>query len=93
MADQAEVDFAQVVNRQAQLEGMVEDTNQAVHTIKQLLEKMVIPTAKQTPRLQSTIEGSPIEQQVAKATMRGNATSTHPRTHSRSLLHGLSLPT
>ena len=34
MAEQAEVDLAQVVNWYAQLEGIVEETNQAVHTIK-----------------------------------------------------------
>ena len=51
VADQAEVDLAQVVNQQAQLEGIVEDTNQVVHTIKQLLERMVIPPAQPTPRL------------------------------------------
>ena len=51
VADQAEVDLAQVVNRQAQLEGIVEDTNQAIHTIKQLLERIVILPAQPTPRL------------------------------------------
>ena len=42
VAEQTEVDLALAVNRQAQLEGMVEETNQAIHTIKQLLERIVI---------------------------------------------------
>ena len=32
--EQLDVDLTQVVSRQAQLEEMMEDTNQAVHTIK-----------------------------------------------------------
>ena len=31
--EHTEIDLAQVASRQAQLEGMVEETNQAVHTI------------------------------------------------------------
>ena len=68
MIDLVDVDLAQVVSRQAQPEGMAEDTNQIVHTIKQLLERMVIPPAQPTTRLWSTIEGPRVEQQVAKAT-------------------------
>ena len=77
VADQADVDLTQVVSRSAHLEGMVEDTNQAVHTIKQLLERMVIPPAQVTTRLQFVVEGLCVKQQVAKATTSGNATSTH----------------
>ena len=62
MANQAKVDLAQVVNRQAQLDGMVKDTNQVVHTIKQLLERMVIPQAQLATRLRSAVEGSWVEQ-------------------------------
>ena len=54
---------------------MVEDINQAIYIIKQLLERMVIPPAQPTSRLRSAIERSRVEQQVAKATTRGNATS------------------
>ena len=62
VVEQAKVDLAQMMNRQAQLEGMVEEANQAVHTIKQLLERMVIPLAQPTLRLRSTVEGSRVEQ-------------------------------
>ena len=41
--EHTEIDIAQVASWQAQLEGMVEETNQAVHTIKELLERMVLP--------------------------------------------------
>ena len=71
-----DVDLAQVVSRQAQLEEMVEDTNQAVHNIKQLLERMAIPPAQPTIRGQPSAEGLRVEQQVAKATTCGNVTST-----------------
>ena len=87
MANQAEVDLAQVVNRQAQLEGMVEDTNQVVHTIKQLLERMVIPPTQPTPRLRFVVKGPGwVKQQVAKATTCGNATMTH-RANSQQVSH------
>ena len=62
MAEQIDIDLAQVVNRQTQLEGMVEETNQAVHTIKQLLERMVILLAQLTPRFQFTVEGLQVKQ-------------------------------
>ena len=76
MVEQTEVDLTQVASQHAQLEGMVEETNQVVHTIKQLLERMVIPTTKLTLRLRFAVEGSRVEHQVAKFTMHGNATST-----------------
>ena len=41
--EHTEIDLAQVASRQVQLEGMMEETNQAVHTIKELLERMVLP--------------------------------------------------
>ena len=58
VAKHTEVGLAQEVSRQALLEGMVEETNQAIHTIKQLLEGMVIPLGQPTPRLRSAIKGS-----------------------------------
>ena len=70
-----EVDLAQVACQQAQLEGMMEETNQAVHTIKELLERMVLPQGQQAPRPKPPIEGTRVEQQVAKTTTRGHATS------------------
>ena len=82
VAGSIDVDLAQVVSRQAQLEEMVEDTNQAVHTIKQLLERMAVPSTQLTTRDRPTTEGLHVEQQVIKATMRGNATSTR-RTNSQ----------
>ena len=53
---------------------MVEETNQVVHTIKELLERMVLPQGQQTPRPRLAIEGTRVAQQVAKNTTRGNAT-------------------
>ena len=76
IAEQTDIDLTQVVSRQAQLEKMVEDTNQTVHTIKQLLEWIAIPPAWSTTRGQLATEGLHVEQQVVKATTRGNATST-----------------
>ena len=72
-----DVNLAQVVSQQAQLEEMVEDTNLAVNTIKQLLKRMVAPSAPLNTGSQTAVEGQRVEKQVAKATMRGNATSTH----------------
>ena len=74
--EQTEVNLAQVASQHGQLEWMVEETNQAIHTIKQLLERMVIPPAQPTPRLRFAIERPRVEQQVAKTTTRGNATLT-----------------
>ena len=56
--EHTEVDLAQVAIWQAQLEGMVKETNQTVHTIKQLLERMVIPPTQPTPRLRYAVEVS-----------------------------------
>ena len=53
----------------------MEETNQAVHTIKELLERMVLPQGQQAPRLKPTIEGTRVKQQVAKTTTCGHATS------------------
>ena len=53
----------------------MEETNQAIHTIKQLLERMVLPQVQPTPRLKSAVEGTQVEQKVAKSTTCGNATS------------------
>ena len=75
-AEHTKVNLAQVASRQAQLEGMVEETNQAVHTIKQLLERMVIPPVQPTSRLRYVVERPQGKQQVIKATTHGNATST-----------------
>ena len=75
--ENTEIDLAQVASRQAQLEGMVEETNQAVHTIKELLERMMFLQGEQTPRVRPAVEGTRVEQQVAKTTTRGNATSNH----------------
>ena len=41
---------------------MVEETNQAVHTIKELLERMVLPQVQKTPGLRSVREGARVEQ-------------------------------
>ena len=38
-----ETGLAQLASQQAQLEGIMEVTNHAVHTIKELLERMVLP--------------------------------------------------
>ena len=72
-----EIDLAQVTSRQAQLEGMVEETNQFVHTIKELLERMVRPQVQQTPRSKPTTKGARVEQQVAKTTTHGHTTLNH----------------
>ena len=71
-----DVDLSQVVSRQAQLEEMVEDINQVVDTIKQLLNRMVVPPAQLSIRGRPAAEGLSVEQKVTKATTRGNATST-----------------
>ena len=73
--EHTEVDLAQVACRQAQLEGMIEETNQAVHTIKELLEKKVLPQVQQTPVLGPAKEGTRVEQQVSKTATHGHATS------------------
>ena len=56
---------------------MVEETNQVVHTIKQLLERMVLSPTQSIPRLKFAIEGTQVKQQVTKTTTRGNATLNH----------------
>ena len=58
-----------------QLEAMMEETNQAVNTIKELLERMVLPQIQKTTGPRPAREGARVEQQVAKTTTRGNATS------------------
>ena len=73
--EHTEIDLAQVASRQAQLEGMVEKTNQAIHTIKQLPERMVLLPTQPTPRLRSAVERMLVKQQVHKTTTRGKATS------------------
>ena len=78
-----EINLAQVASRQAQLEGMAEETNQVVHTIKQLLEIIVLPPAQPTPRLKSTVDGTSVEQQVDNTATRGNATSNRRATLNR----------
>ena len=70
-----EINLAQAASRQAQLEGMTEETNQAVHTIKELLERMVLPRTQKASRPGPVREGAKVEQQVAKTTTCGNATS------------------
>ena len=87
MVRSTDVNLAQVASRQAQLEEMVEETNKAIHSIKQLLERLAIPPTQPTIRGQPTVEGLCVEQQVFKATTCGNATL------SRSPDRRLSLPT
>ena len=77
MPEHTEIDLAQVASWQAQLEGMVEETNQVVHTIKELLERMVLPQVQQTPRSRPTTEEARVEQQGAKITMHGHASLNH----------------
>ena len=62
MVGKTDIDLTQVVSRQAQLEEIVEDINQVVHTIKQLLERMAIPLAQPTTRGQPAAEGLCVEQ-------------------------------
>ena len=62
MADQTYVDLAQVVSQQAQLEEMVDETNQDFHTIKQLLERRAIPSAQLTTRRQLAVERLRVKQ-------------------------------
>ena len=54
--EHTKIDLAQMASRQVQLEGIVEETTQVVHTIKQLLERMLLLPAQQTPRLRSAVE-------------------------------------
>ena len=54
---------------------MVEETNQAIYTIKELLERMVLPQVQQTSVPRPAKEGTRVEQQVAKTATRGHATS------------------
>ena len=77
-----DIDLAQVVSWQAQLEEMVENMNQAVNTIKKLLERMAALSTTPTIGGRTTAEGQYVEHQVAKATTRGNATATR-RTNSQ----------
>ena len=58
-----------------QLEGIMEETNQAVHTIKELSERMVLPQVQKTPGPRLAREGVQVEQQITKTTTHGNATS------------------
>ena len=59
--EHTEIDLAQVASRQAQLEGMMEETNQAVHTIKKLLERMVLPRTQKAPGPGPIWEGAWVE--------------------------------
>ena len=72
--EQAEIDLAQMASKQTQLEVM-EETNQAVDTIKELLERMVLPHTHKTSEPGPVRKGARVEQQVTKTATCGNTTS------------------
>ena len=70
-----EVDTAQIENRQMQLEETVEVMSQEIGTIKQLLERLIVPQAPTTTRCKTVAEERRVEQQAAKTTTPSNAAS------------------
>ena len=72
-----EVEVAQMNNRQVQLEEAVGVMSQEIGTIKQLLERLLVPWAPTTTKGDTAVEERRAEQQVAKTTTRGKATSGH----------------
>ena len=72
-----EVETAQMNNRQAQLKETVGVMSQEIGTIKQLLEKLLVPRAPATTRGDTTVEERRTEQQATKTTMHDKAASGH----------------
>ena len=73
MAELTEVDAAQMANHQMPFEEVAGAMSQEIDTIKQLLERLVVPQAPTTTRGETAIEERRTEQQAAKTTTRGNA--------------------
>ena len=65
-----------MANRQMQLEETVGAMSQEISTIKQLLDRLVVPRAPTTTRGETAIEERRVEQQTAKTSTRGNVAST-----------------
>ena len=82
MTELAEVEAAQMNNRQAQLEEAVGVISQESGTIKQLLKKLLDPRAPTKTRGDTAVEEQRAEQQAAKTTTRGKAASGY-RTNSQ----------
>ena len=70
-----EVELAQMNNYQAQLEEAVGVMSQEIGTIKQLLERLLVPRAPATTRGDIAVEERRTEQQAAKTTTCGKAAS------------------
>ena len=69
---------------QTQLEEIVRVMSQEISTIKQILERLVVPQAPTTTRGETIVKEHYVEQQAAKPTPLGNAASRH-RTNSQQL--------
>ena len=71
-----------MTNHQAQLEEAVGVMSQEIGTIKQLLERLLVPRAPRTTKGDTAVEERRVEQQAAKTTMCGKAASRR-RTNSQ----------
>ena len=62
MVEQVEVDAAQMTNRQVQLEEAIGVMSQEIGTIKQLLERLLVPRAPTETRGKTAVEEQHAEQ-------------------------------
>ena len=74
MVELAEVDTAQMATRQMQLEETLGAMSQEIGTIKQLLNRQVVPRAPTTTRGENAIEEQRVVQQTSKTNTYDNAT-------------------
>ena len=75
MVELTKANVAQMTNRQAQLEETVGVMSQEIGTIKKLLERLLVPRAPTVTKGKTFTEERRAEQQAAKTTTRGKATS------------------
>ena len=66
-----------MTNHQMQLEEVIGVMSQEIGTIKQLLERLLVPRALMATRGEIIIEEQPTEQQSAKTTVSGKVASGH----------------
>ena len=77
MVELTEVDVAQMTNCQMQLEEAVGVMSQEIGTIKQLLERLLIPRAPTATKGETVVEERRTEQQASKTTVHGKVASGH----------------
>ena len=83
--EQTKIDAVQMNAHQVQLEEVVGVMSQEMNTIKELLERLLIPQAPATKRGDDAVEERGAEQQAAKTTTSGKVASRH-RTNSQLVL-------